>query len=248
MLAWEMNGEPLPKIHGAPLRVVVFGYIGARSCKWLRRITAIKAPSKAPVQSQEYLYYGPQTGKHNTKFSDGIQIQEMPVSSAIMSPLAKSVIVHEGKIEVKGWAYSGGGRWPERVDVSVDGGFTWYQVPPENLSKKYQHSLRLWKIDMPVDAEGWLELCCRCWDNALNTQPTYVRSAWNWDLHVTSSAHRVTIYSVNKSREQTRRRLEQLEENGQTLEPITQPIEFTMESEEDREAAINQLGPRDAEE
>jgi sulfite oxidase len=58
----------------------------------------------------------------------------------------------------------------------------------------------------------------------------------------------VTIYSVNKSREQTRRRLEQLEKNGQTLEPITQPIEFTMESEEDREAAINELGPRDAEE
>lgn len=116
LLAWEMNSQPLPKIHGAPLRAVVYGYIGARSCKWLRRISAIETPSKAPVQSQEYLYYASQVGKHNSLYTNGIQIQEMPVSSAIMSPAAKSVIVHDGTIEVKGWAYSGGGRWPERVD------------------------------------------------------------------------------------------------------------------------------------
>jgi len=59
-----------------------------------------------------------------------------------------------------------------------------YEVPPENLSKKYLHAWRTWHIDIPVDAEGWLELVVRCWDNALNTQPTYVRTAWNWGLHV----------------------------------------------------------------
>lgn len=53
MLAWEMNGQPLPKIHGAPVRALVLGYIGARSVKWLYRITALKEPSKAPVQSRE---------------------------------------------------------------------------------------------------------------------------------------------------------------------------------------------------
>lgn len=42
-------------------------------------------------------------------------------------------------------------------------------------------------MDLPVDAEGWIELCVRCWDNSLNTQPTFVRSAWNWDLHVSFS-------------------------------------------------------------
>lgn len=51
LLAWEMNGEPLPKIHGYPLRVVVFGYIGARSCKWLYEVKAIKRPSPAFVHS-----------------------------------------------------------------------------------------------------------------------------------------------------------------------------------------------------
>ena len=57
LLAWEMNGEPLPKIHGYPLRVVVTGYIGARSCKWLYKINCLAEPSMGPVQSQEYLYY-----------------------------------------------------------------------------------------------------------------------------------------------------------------------------------------------
>ncbi len=57
LLAWEMNGEPLPKMHGYPLRLVVTGYIGARSCKWVYRINALAEPSMGPVQRQEYLYY-----------------------------------------------------------------------------------------------------------------------------------------------------------------------------------------------
>lgn len=100
------------------------------------RIKAIQHPSRAPVQSREYLYFNGQVGKHNQEYTKGIQIQEMPVSSAIMEPWSKEVVVHEGSIHVKGWAYSGGGRWPERVEVSSDGGFIWYAVEPENMSDK----------------------------------------------------------------------------------------------------------------
>ncbi len=128
LLAWEMNGEPLPAIHGAPLRVVVTGFIGARSCKWVLRINALDEPSLGPVQSQEYIYFGPQMGKQNALYSNGFSIQEMPVSSAIMTPKDKQVVVHQGKIEVTGWSYSGGGRWIERVDVSPDGGHIWYVI------------------------------------------------------------------------------------------------------------------------
>ncbi|CCT75451.1 probable catalase isozyme P [Fusarium fujikuroi IMI 58289] len=171
MLAWEMNDKPLPKIHGFPLRAVVFGYIGARSCKWLYRIKAIEKPSLAPVQSREYLYFQQQTGKHNQLPTMGIQIQEMPVSSAIMSPWNKEVVVHDGEIEVKGWAYSGGGRWPERVEISSDGGYVWYAVPIENLSPKHKFAWRTFTGKVPCDHEGWTELVVRCWDNSLNTQP-----------------------------------------------------------------------------
>jgi sulfite oxidase len=202
-------------------------------------------PSRAPVQSKEYLYFNSQVGKHNQAYTEGIQIQEMPVSSAIMSPWTKQVVMHNGEIEIKGWAYSGGGRWPERVEVSPDGGHIWYAVPPENLSPKHKYAWRTWHVKIPVDAEGWLELTARCWDNALNTQPTFVRSAWNWGLHVTHSCHRVKIYSVNKSREATRKRLEEFEKRGIPFTPLTRPTEFPVQNMRDYEKYWEEHDPRD---
>ena len=162
-----------------------------------------------------------------------------------MSPWTKQVVVHEGAIACKGWAYSGGGRWPERVELSADGGFSWYAVPTENLSRKHKFAWRTWHCKsrtlhispftpfltnspdgLPCAVEGWIELVVRCWDNSLNTQPLEVRSAWNWGLHVTSSAHRIRIYSVNKSKPETARRLEEFKKRGQGLTPITRPTEF----------------------
>jgi sulfite oxidase len=233
LLAWEMNGKPLPKIHGYPLRVVVTGYIGARSVKWLYRINALAEPSMGPVQQQEYLYFTPQIGKQNAKFSNGFSIQQMPVSSAIIFPEEKDVVIHDGSVTLKGWAYSGGGNWVERVEVSSDGGSVWYAVPQENMTEKHYHAWRLWKIDLPVDAEGWLEFCVRTWDSSNNTEPTFVRSAWNWDLHVTSSAHRIKVYSVNRSKPATAKRLKDLEERGIPFLPLTRPLEFTLETAEE---------------
>ncbi|GAM37518.1 hypothetical protein TCE0_024r07502 [Talaromyces pinophilus] len=246
LLAWEMNGEPLPAIHGYPLRVVVMGYIGARSVKWLYRIKAIETTSVAPVQSREYLYFNQQTGKHNQKPTDGIQIQEMPVSSAIMSPWKGHVIIHNGSIKCKGWAYSGGGRWPERVELSADGGFSWYEVPHEKMSKKGQWTWRTWEIDLPCDVEGWIEIVCRCWDNSLNTQPLSIRAAWNWGLHVTSSAHRIPVYSINKTKERTKERLAMLEREGIPLAPITRYEYVHSQTDEEILKFYRDHDPRDA--
>ncbi|KAH8814943.1 Oxidoreductase, molybdopterin-binding domain-containing protein [Xylogone sp. PMI_703] len=245
LLAWEMNGKPLPYIHGFPLRTVVFGYIGARSCKWLTRINVLDHPSEGPVQKKEYLYFNSQVGKHNVVYSAGVSIQDMPVSSAIMSPRDMDQIVHDGKIKMRGWAYSGGGHWPVRVEVSGDGGAIWYEVPYDKMTEKYFYAWRLWEIELPVDAEGWLELCVRCWDNSLNTQPTLVRSAWNWDLHVTSSCHRIKIYSINRSRPATATKLARLEKLGVPLLPISQPSEFESESNEAYAAEMAKRGDRD---
>jgi sulfite oxidase len=247
--------QPLPEMHGFPLRVVVPGYIGARSVKWLTRIKVLEQPSWAPVQRKEYLYYSNmQVGKHNSSYSNGFSIQDMPVSSAILQPKAMDVIVHDGSIELQGWAYSGGENWVERVEVSLDGGHTWYSVPNEGLSGKHYYTWRLWKISVPCDAEGWIDAMVRAWDSCCNTQPTFVRSAWNWDLHVvrihwpipscspvilltdlppssrhqTSSCHKMKIYSVNRSKPLTARRLEQYKQHGMDFEKerITMPIPF----------------------
>ncbi|KAF9020204.1 molybdopterin binding oxidoreductase [Hymenopellis radicata] len=244
ILAWEMNGEPLPKMHGYPLRMIVTGYIGARSCKWVYRINALAEPSMGPVQAQEYLYYTSQIGKQNAKYSNGFSIQQMPVSSAIISPKDKDVVVHEGTITLRGWAYSGGGNWVERVEVSPDGGSVWYAVDQDNLTEKHYHAWRLWKIDIPVDAEGWLEFCVRTWDSSNNTEPTFVRSAWNWDLHVTSSCHRIKLYSINKKRQATKERLKLLAAHGVGVTPLSQPAEFSLEDDKDYLATMRKY-PRE---
>ncbi|EEA24323.1 sulfite reductase, putative [Talaromyces marneffei ATCC 18224] len=193
LLTWEMNGEPLPAIHGYPLCVVVMGYIGARSVKWLYRIKAIETTSIAPVQSRE---------PANT-IRSRIQIQEMPVSSAIMSPWKGYVIIHNGKIHFKGWAYSGGGRWPERIELSSDGGFSWHE-------------------------------------------PLTVRSAWNWGLHVTSPAHRIAVYSINRTKERTKERLAALEREGIPLAPITRYEYVHSHTDEEIMKFYREHDPRDA--
>jgi len=145
-----------------------------------------------------------------------------------------------------GWAYSGGGRWPERVEVSVDGGWNFYPVPPENLSSKHKFAWRTWKVSVPCDAEGWTEIVVRCWDNSLNTQPLEVRQAWNWGLHVTSSCHRVKIYSVNASKPATRKRLEDFDKHDEAFLPITRAThKFPTMTAEDYEKAWSGMEPRD---
>lgn len=89
------------------------------------------------------------------------------------------------------------------------------------------------------------EFCVRTWDDALNTQPTYVRSAWNWDLHVTSSCHRVKLYSVNKSKPHTAKRLKQLEEHGASILPLTRPVPFDLETDKEYLAEMKKRRGRD---
>lgn len=70
----------------------------------------------------------------------------------------------------------------------------------------------------------------------------------NWDLHVTSSCHRISIYSINKSKPLTARRLKEIEQHGQTLIPITRPLTIDLETEEHYEEEMKKYGNREPEE
>ncbi|KAF2103896.1 mitochondrial putative sulfite oxidase [Rhizodiscina lignyota] len=246
LLAWEMNGRPLPRIHGGPLRAVVLGSIGARSTKWLYRIRVLDQPSMSPVQRVEYLFFNHQVSKANGDFKNGMPILEMPVSSAILSPRSKDVIIHEGTIHVRGWAYSGGGRWPEIVEVSTDDGYSWNTVPDENLTPKHMFALRLWEIKIPVSIEGWIDLKCRTFDNALNTQPSSAREVWNWSAHVTHCQHRVSVFSIDKRNSNTAKQLENIKAQGKGLVPVTLPARFRDAETGSRWHEPPELQPRSA--
>ena len=70
----------------------------------------------------------------------------------------------------------------------------------------------------------------------------------NWDLHVTSSCHRISIYSINRSRPQTAKRLAELEKQGKSILPITQPLEMSLETDEEWLAQMKLRGGRDPKE
>lgn len=67
---------------------------------------------------------------------------------------------------------------------------------------------------------------------------------YSWDLHVTSSCHRIKLYSVNKSKPETAKRLGEIEERGETFEPLTRPLEWELEKREDY-LAIMRKYPRE---
>lgn len=199
------------------------------------------------MQQKEYIYYSTQLSKYNSSPSDGFSIQDMPVASAIMTPRDADVVVHAGTIPMTGWAYSGGGHWPVRVELSLDGGAVWHEVPHEGLSPKRFHAWRTWAYDLPVATEGWIEVCVRAWDDACNTQPTLTRSAWNWDLHVTSSAHRIKVFSVNRRNPATARRLAAMEAAGESVLPLTRPLGIEAQTDEEYYAEVARKGGRDPE-
>lgn len=75
-----------------------------------------------------------------------------------------------------------------------------------------------------------------------------MRSAWNWNPHVTSSCHRIIIYGINRSRPDTRERLDWLKSMGHLILPIRKPLEFDLEDDEHYKEVMNMRGGNDPEE
>ncbi|KAG5458148.1 MAG: Oxidoreductase, molybdopterin-binding domain-containing protein [Olpidium bornovanus] len=156
ILAYEMNGEPIPTAHGYPLRAVVPGHVAARSVKWVNKITLASEESSSHWQQRDYKGFSPSATLETSNYQHSVSIQEMPVQSAITSPRPNETMrAHRNAqvesqpargatpvnraesqpstVTVRGYAWSGGGRGIVRVDVSADGGNTWVDavlLPP----------------------------------------------------------------------------------------------------------------------
>ncbi|HEX7181823.1 MAG TPA: sulfite oxidase [Thermoanaerobaculia bacterium] len=188
LLAYEMNGRPLPPVHGAPLRVVVPGYIGARSVKWLSRITLQEEPSDNYFQARAYRLFPAHVGPDSVVWETGLMLGEFNVSSAIYAP-AEGETVAPGPVSVRGYAYAGERR-VARVDVSADGGKVWTTADLEPERSRW--AWRLWeaRFDLPP---GEHELVCRAWDSAAQTQPEHPAQVWNFKGYMNNAWHRVRV-------------------------------------------------------
>ncbi|GGC79739.1 sulfite oxidase [Tersicoccus solisilvae] len=191
LLAWAMNGEPLTPVHGAPLRVVVPGWIGARSVKWIERITVQARPSDNWFQAHAYRMLPPDADPSAIPAGAGFSLGELALTSAILDP-ADGTTVPAGPVTVTGYALAGGGRGVARVDVSADGGATWVQA---DLGEDHgPWCWRQWSTE--VDAEpqaGGLELVARAWDSAAALQPEDPAGLWNPKGYMNNAWPRVRV-------------------------------------------------------
>lgn len=189
LLAWAMNGEALAPEHGFPLRVIVPGFAGVRSAKWLHRITVQRTPSDNPMQQRDYKMLPAEMTEATLDWTQGVPIEEMPLTSAICEP-APRALLRAGPTELRGYALSTGRRIL-RVEVSADGGRSWRQATLENRPCS-PWSWTLWRATIPL-APGAHELAVRAWDSAGQTQPARPEDLWNFKGYLNASWHRVRV-------------------------------------------------------
>jgi sulfite oxidase len=189
LLAWGMNGEPLPRVHGAPLRVIVPGYIGARSVKWLERIEVRSRPWEGYFQHVAYRLLPPD-GKPGP--GAGIPLGLVALNSDVLSP-ADGETVPAGPVEVLGYAFAGGERHVARVDVSLDRGRTWAQA--ELLDDLGRWAWRHWRLTVDL-SPGRHDIVARAWDSSAATQPEDEAALWNPKGYVNNARPHVRVRAV----------------------------------------------------
>jgi sulfite oxidase len=189
LLAWAMNGEPLPPVHGAPVRVVVPGYIGARSVKWLERIEVRSEPWSGYFQHVVYRLV-PADGRAGQGV--GMPLGLVALNSDVLSP-RDGATVAAGPVEVRGYAFAGGDRYVARVDVSVDGGTSWTQA--ELLDNLGRWAWRHWRSTFDL-GPGDHELLVRAWDSSAATQPDDEAGLWNPKGYVNNARPHIRIRAV----------------------------------------------------
>jgi sulfite oxidase len=189
LLAWGMNGEPLPSVHGAPLRVVVPGYIGARSVKWLERIELRSRPWPGYFQHVVYRLV-PADGTVGPGI--GMPLGLVALNSDVLSPREGATVI-AGPVEARGYAFAGGDRHVARVDVSIDGGASWRQA--ELLEDLGRWAWRHWRIILDL-APGEHELLVRAWDSSAATQPDAEAALWNPKGYVNNASPRIHVHAT----------------------------------------------------
>ncbi|KAI0018594.1 Oxidoreductase, molybdopterin-binding domain-containing protein [Xylariomycetidae sp. FL0641] len=221
LLAFRMNDEPLPRDHGFPVRVIVPGHVAARCVKWVNKIVISDEESNTTWQRRDYKCFGPNETKQDWDKYKSIQV--MPITSAITRTRLKqnpgqdqSIIRNDPNasasgqtVQLDGYAYSGGGREIQRVDISLDGGETWDQAKLVDDSKLEQGTRawcwKRWRYEgklpfVEKDAKGEMKttFVVKATDDAYNTQPETHKSIYNLRGNLATAWHRVDFEKSRK--------------------------------------------------
>ena len=164
MLAYEMNGAPLPPQHGAPLRLIVPGWYGMAHVKWLRRITIVAEPFDG-FQMRAYRF-------RDSPDEPGIPLTRIEPRALLIPPgfpdfMSRARVVRSGDVLIEGRAWSG---WAEvtAVQISIDGGDTWESADLDPRLDSYGWAR--WSWTWRAEPGSYL-LSARATDASGRTQP-----------------------------------------------------------------------------
>jgi DMSO/TMAO reductase YedYZ molybdopterin-dependent catalytic subunit len=165
LLAFKMNGEELTPAHGAPLRLIVPGWYGMASVKWLTRIIASAQPFHGYYQTIDYAYWERGPGAPTL-----VPITEMQVKAQIARPGFADAVRAGETYHVRGAAWTSEAEIT-KVEISTNGGETWH--PTHLLGESIRNAWRLWECNWKVpEKPGKATLMARATDSEGRTQPT----------------------------------------------------------------------------
>ena len=184
LLVQAMNGQPLLPQHGFPLRLLVPGWFGMASVKWLNRIEVIDTPFQGHQQVKTYVYRKDSNDK-------GIPVSHLRVKSLLVPPgipdwYTRRRLVEHGTVEVTGRAWSGAGVPIAKVEFGVDG--HWQDATLDTEAGPY--AWRGWRATWQA-TPGEHELSCRATDTAGNVQP--LETPWDMGGFGNNVVHRVAV-------------------------------------------------------
>ena len=191
LLAWAMNGEPLPAQHGFPLRLVASGFPASVSGKWLRRLWVRDRVHDGPKMTG-YSYRVP---KHpvspgtEVPEADMVIIEAMPVKSVITYPATGISHVAGTPLSLRGHAWCGKGP-VEAMHLSVDFGATW--VPALLAEPRNPFAWQRWEASVSFPMPGHYEVWARATDHQFRMQPM-IAPGWNPRGYLNNAMHRIAI-------------------------------------------------------
>ena len=192
LIVFAMNGQPLPHIHGGPVRLVVAGWPGSVSAKWFTRLWVRDKYHDGPGMGATSYRVAIKPMVPGDKVVEGNfrDLESMPVRSIITSPANGAKLPAGTKeVQLRGAAWAGDLR-VRRVDVSIDFGATWTRAalsPPKN-----KYDWQRWTATVNLPSDGYYEIWTRATDSKGAMQP-HIAGAWNPQGYGGNPMHRVAV-------------------------------------------------------
>ncbi|MBU6433726.1 MAG: sulfite oxidase [Nitrospirae bacterium] len=173
ILAYEMNGRPLPILHGAPLRVITPGWMADSCTKWLTEITVQADESTGYYMQTAYRLPTTPVEPGASASGQSAPVEAMVVKSLIAAP-QEGETVKSGPVAIQGMAWSGEAK-VVKVEVSLDEGKTWESA--RLIGEDHPYAWRQWQLVWNPRTAGTFTILCRATDVRGETQPA--TSPWN---------------------------------------------------------------------